>query len=147
MSFPPSQAHRFNQTENRSIGTISLTRTGSVCVCICVYFSLQGEREDKVFYSDSDVQTVKNVNACEWISVQNINGTHLVHMVSEVWLRALVLCATQTGCETCAACVCVFFLSSLTALAWALCQSSSELRSCSQLRPLTSQFEAEPTAD
>lgn len=84
MSFPPSQAHRFNQTDNRRIGTISLTRTGSACVCMRVYFSLQGEREDKVFYSDSDVQTVKNVNACVWISVQNINGTHLVHMVSEV---------------------------------------------------------------
>ncbi len=48
-------------------------------------------------------------------------------------------------CECVCLCVCVCVC--LTAVAWALCQSSTELWSCSQLCPLTSQFEAQPTTD
>lgn len=95
MSFPPSQANRFNQTDNRRIGTISLTRTGSVCV----FLSLQGEREDKVFYSDSDVQTVKNAEY-QW----NSPCAHGFRGVTE---STSALCNTDMVWDLCCTCACV----------------------------------------
>ena len=49
-------------------------------------------------------------------------------------------------CDCVCVCSCVFVSDSFT-VAWALCQSSTELWSCSQLHPLTPQLKAEPTTD
>lgn len=72
---------------------------------------------------------IKWFQMCCWEHRSCLYHRHGVRLPLHVWL---CVCLSLSDCFT---------------VAWALCQSFTELWSCSQLRPLTSQFEAEPTTD